>query len=249
MTCNNDNSAATCFDIPEANDRFVRPGIFITFEGGEGSGKSTHSELLAQLIEEAGREVVRLRDPGSTRIGEQLRGVVLDAENAEMSDMCELLIYEAARAQLVSEIIRPALDSGAVVVCDRFSDSTVAYQAYGRGIDVDLVRQANEFACQGVTIDRTIIMSAPNASDGLKRAIARSGAPDRLEGAGSAFHEKVAAAFECMARSDSQRIRTVASRGSLEDTFAQVVDAVSDLLPEAAELFARRREHAGKGIC
>ena len=248
MTCNNKSTEARCaVSAPAAGS--ARPGIFITFEGGEGSGKSTHSVLLAQLIEEAGRKVLCLRDPGGTRIGEQLRGVVLDAKNAEMSDMCELFIYEAARAQLVSEVIRPALDSGVVVVCDRFSDSTVAYQAYGRGIDADLVQQANKFACQGVTIDRTIIMSAPNADDGLKRAIASSGVPDRLEGASSTFHEKVRTAFECMAHSDPQRIRSVISRGTVEDTFAQVVDAVSDLLPEVAELFARRREHAGKDAC
>ena len=249
MTCNNTHDAAMQYAASDPANTSLESGIFITFEGGEGSGKSTHSALLAQLIEEAGHTVLRLRDPGGTRIGEQLRGVVLDAKNAEMSDMCELFIYEAARAQLVSEVIRPALDSGTVVVCDRFSDSTVAYQAYGRGIDVDVVQQANTLACQGVTIDRTIIMSAPNARDGLKRAIARNGAPDRLEGAGSAFHDKVAAAFERMAHSDPQRIRTVISRGSVEETFAQVVDAVSDLLPDVAEAFAHHREHVEKDAC
>ncbi|MFR7493688.1 MAG: dTMP kinase [Adlercreutzia sp.] len=108
-------------------------GVFVTFEGGDGAGKSTQIRFLARLLEDAGREVVRLREPGGTAVGEALRAVVLDPAHEAMSDRAELLIYEAARAQIVDEVIRPALERGAVVLCDRFYDSTVAYQGCGRG--------------------------------------------------------------------------------------------------------------------
>ena len=107
-------------------------GIFITFEGGEGAGKTTHIRFLSEKLCERGREVVRLREPGGTAVGEELRAVVLDPKNDNLSDEAELLIYEAARAQIVDEVIRPALGRGAVVLCDRFYDSTVAYQGCGR---------------------------------------------------------------------------------------------------------------------
>ncbi|MEF2672656.1 dTMP kinase, partial [Adlercreutzia sp.] len=107
-------------------------GVFVTFEGGDGAGKSTQIRFLARLLEDAGREVVRLREPGGTAVGEALRAVVLDPAHEAMSDRAELLIYEAARAQIVDEVIRPALGRGAVVLCDRFYDSTVAYQGCGR---------------------------------------------------------------------------------------------------------------------
>ena len=110
-------------------------GVFVTFEGGDGAGKSTQIRFLARLLEDAGREVVRLREPGGTAVGEALRAVVLDPAHEAMSDRAELLIYEAARAQIVDEVIRPALGRGAVVLCDRFYDSTVAYQGCGRGLD------------------------------------------------------------------------------------------------------------------
>ena len=117
------------------NQSAGRRGTFITFEGGDGAGKSTHLQLVAEALRERGQEVVCVREPGGTIIGEQLRQTVLDPGNYIMTDSCELLIYEAARAQLVSQVIKPALERGGVVLCDRFADSTVAYQAFGRGID------------------------------------------------------------------------------------------------------------------
>ena len=125
-------------------------GIFITFEGGEGAGKTTHIRFLSETLRAHGREVLCLREPGGTEVGEQLRAVVLDPANGGMSDEAELLIYEAARAQLMAQVIAPALARGAVVLCDRFTDSTVAYQAYGRGLPRMFVDRVNEFACQGV---------------------------------------------------------------------------------------------------
>ena len=162
-------------------------GIFITFEGGEGAGKTTHIRFLSEKLRERGREVVRLREPGGTAVGEELRAVVLDPKNDNLSDEAELLIYEAARAQIVAEVIRPALERGAVVLCDRFADSTIAYQVHGRGLDAAFVEQVNAFACQGISPDRTILLTTGgSARTGLSRATHRGA--DRLERAGEEFH-------------------------------------------------------------
>ncbi len=205
-------------------------GIFITFEGGDGAGKTTHINLLAHALEERGYEVVRTREPGNTNIGEKLRAIVLDPAHGEMSDMCELFIYEAARAQLVNQVIQPALARGAVVLCDRFTDSTFAYQARGRGIAEDTVRALNAVACQGVCPDRTIVMVAPSAADGLKRALDVSDA-DRLESAGINFHARVNAAFIELVEKEPQRIRMVYSESQISETSKRVFEAVSDMFP------------------
>ena len=148
-----------------------RRGMFITFEGGDGAGKSTHLQLVAEALRERGQEVVCLREPGGTIIGEQLRSTVLDPGNYIMTDECELLIYEAARAQLVAQIIRPALARGSIVLCDRFTDSTIAYQSFGRGLERAFVERANNFACQGIHPDRTILMiTGGDAEVGIERA-------------------------------------------------------------------------------
>ncbi|MDO4443717.1 MAG: dTMP kinase [Slackia sp.] len=200
----------------------------MTFEGGEGAGKSTHIAILADALRAAGFDVVCLREPGGTRIGESLRSVVLDPDNAEMADMCELFVYEAARAQLVGEKIAPALACGSVVLCDRFCDSTIAYQAYGRGLDEGAVRRANELACQGIAPDRTVVLEAPSAALGLARA-ARVAAADRLERAGETFHVRVNEAFRAIAAAEPDRVRAVVSHDSIEDTARGVFFAVEDL--------------------
>lgn len=206
------------------------PGVFITFEGGEGAGKTTHINFLASALRGQGREVVCLREPGGTHIGESLRAVVLDPTNAGMADETELLIYEAARAQIVHEVIAPALKRGAVVLCDRFYDSTVAYQAYGRGLSREFVRAANEFACQGTRPDRTILMeTAAPASVGLERAT-HHGSADRMELAGLDFHTRVNRAFVDIAAADTQRVRVVISAEQKSDTARAVFSAVADVL-------------------
>ena len=212
-------------------------GAFITFEGGEGAGKTTHIRFLAETLEARGWEVVRLREPGGTDIGEKLRGIVLDPGNAAMCDACELLVYEAARAQIVNQVIKPALQRGAVVLCDRFYDSTTAYQAFGRGLDADFVRRANEFACQGICPDRTILLVPPSAKDGLVRATKNDGA-DRLEAAGVDFHERVREAFENIAASDSDRIRTVHSADAKSATSRAVFAELADIFPFMEALVA-----------
>lgn len=212
-----------------AENTGVGPGIFITFEGGDGAGKTTHINFLAKVLRGLGREVVCLREPGGTSIGESLRKVVLDANNSVMADETELLIYEAARAQIVNEVIAPALAAGKVVLCDRFYDSTVAYQAYGRGLSMAFVRQANAFACQGIHPCRTILLTtgAP-AEEGLERAT-HHGEADRLEQAGVSFHSDVNQAFLTIAAENPERIRVVASSTPKPVTARNIFTQIADI--------------------
>lgn len=206
-------------------------GVFVTFEGGDGVGKSTHIRYVANELRRSGREVVCLREPGGTGIGESLRAMVLDPDNGEISSEAELLMYEAARAQLVREVIRPALERGAVVLCDRFSDSTIAYQAYGRGLPLDFVRRANAFATGGIVPDRTILLVLGNTRKSLARATG-AGTGDRMEQAGEVFHSRVNRAFLKLAKRDPKRIRIVRSSSSRKATAAAVAAELADILPE-----------------
>lgn len=232
-------------------------GVFITFEGGDGAGKSTHLHFVAEALRDRGHNVVCLREPGGTIIGEQLRGVVLDPGNYVMCDATELLVYEAARAQLVNQVIRPALLAGSVVLCDRFADSTVAYQAYGRGIDRAFIDTANEFSCQGIVPDRTVLMmTGGDAEVGLNRATQHKHA-DRLEMAGTEFHERVNIGYARLAEKDPDRIRVVVSNESKAITASKVFAQLSDLFPWMADAsvcndayFAQlvsKREKMGRG--
>ena len=210
-------------------------GIFITFEGGEGAGKTTHIRFLSEKLCERGREVVRLREPGGTAVGEELRAVVLDPKNDNLSDEAELLIYEAARAQIVAEVIRPALERGAVVLCDRFADSTIAYQVHGRGLDAAFVGQANAFACQGISPDRTILLTTGgSARTGLSRATHRGA--DRVERAGEEFHTRVNEGFLAIARAHADRVRVVQSAARKSRTSELVFRELADLFPWMADV-------------
>lgn len=206
------------------------PGVLVTFEGGDGAGKSTHVRRVADALRERGCDVVCVREPGGTAVGEQLRSIVLDAGNASLSSRAELLIYEAARAQLVSEVVGPALRRGAVVLCDRFTDSTVAYQGYGRGLDADFIRSCNDFATDGIVPDATVVLVCPDVAAKAARVFQRD-SQDRLEQAGSAFHRAVDAAFKALAAEDDRRIRVVESGGSVDETSAAVFRALADVLP------------------
>ena len=206
-------------------------GVFITFEGGDGAGKSTHLFFVAEALRNRGEKVVCLREPGGTIIGEQLRNTVLDPGNYVMSDECELLIYEAARAQLVSQVIRPALETGSIVLCDRFADSTVAYQAFGRGIDRGFIDRANRFACNEIWPDRTILLqTGGDAELGLERATHDKHA-DRVEMAGVDFHERVNRGYLKLAEENPDRIRVVVSHEGKATTARKVFAELSDLFP------------------
>jgi len=205
--------------------------ILITFEGGEGVGKSTQIRLLADRLTKAGYEVCCLRDPGDTAIGEQIRAILLDRANTDMSPYTELLLYEAARAQLVAELIKPALAAGKVVLVDRFTDSTLAYQAFARGLDRALVNTANVIGAIALVPTRTILLDK-DVEAGLMKAT-ENGA-DRMEAVGQEFHERVYAGFKELAKTYPERIVTVPCQERKEDTHELVFAAVADLFVEQA---------------
>ena len=211
-------------------------GVFVTFEGGDGAGKSTQIRFLARLLEDAGREVVRLREPGGTAVGEALRAVVLDPAHEAMSDRAELLIYEAARAQIVDEVIRPALGRGGVVLCVWFPDPPGASRGGGGGLAGACRAAAPGAARDGVVPDATVLLVAPASA--VRSRMGRREGTDRLELAGDAFHSRVAVGFEQIAEADPARVRTVLSRVHRADTFRAVLEAVSPVLPEAAAALA-----------
>lgn len=208
-------------------------GILITFEGDDGVGKSTHIAFLADVLRAHGLEVLCLREPGGTSIGENLRAIVLDAANSEMSPQAELLIYEAARAQIVAETIKPALAQGVVVLCDRFTDSTMAYQGYGRGLDMQFIDAANIFATGGIEPACTLFFTIPDNSR-VERMKKRA-AEDRLEAAGSDFHNKVAQGFAEITKSNYPRVKMVNAGGCHSQTAREVFAQLSDIFPWIAE--------------
>ena len=206
-------------------------GIFITLEGADGCGKSTQAARLAARIEATGREVVRLREPGGTPISEKIRSLVLDPANAEMAPECELLLFEASRAQLVREVVQPAVARGAVVLCDRFYDSTYAYQAAGRSLDEGIIRRANALGSCGVDPERTLVLDM-DTDAALARAT-RDGA-DRMEAEGVAFQRRVREGYLRLAAEEPGRVRVVDAAGALEEVEASLAAALVDLLPELA---------------
>lgn len=173
----------------------------MTLEGGEGAGKSTQLKALSERARALGIEVVTTREPGGTVLGERLREALLSAEDGAVDERAELLVFAASRAQLVAELVRPALERGALVICDRFSDSTVAYQQYGRGLAPEVVSAAIEIATGGLAPDLTLLLDL-EPSVGHAR---RSGADDYLERADGGFHERVRAGFTALAAAEPER--------------------------------------------
>ncbi len=206
-------------------------GLFITLEGADGCGKSTQAAILADRIAATGREVVRLREPGGTAVSEKIRALVLDPENSEMAPECELLLFEASRAQLVRQVIEPALARGAVVVCDRFYDSTFAYQAAGRSLAEPTIRAANALGSCGVAPDRTLVLDM-DTDDALSRAT-RDGA-DRMEAEGVAFQRRVREGYLRLVAEEPRRVRRVDAAGTVEEVAGRLADALADLLPDLA---------------
>lgn len=171
-------------------------GLFITFEGADGCGKSTQLRFLAEYLEENGIEVVRTREPGGSLVAEKIRDILLDKENAEMDGMTEALLYAAARAEHVRKVIKPALQAGKVVLCDRFIHSSFAYQGYGRALGVPLIKRINEPATDGCLPDVTVFINVPP-----EHAFSRMNEHkehDRLESEGLAFHERVFDGFTAL---------------------------------------------------
>lgn len=213
-------------------------GVFVTLEGVDGCGKSSKGSWLVRDLRAAGRACVATRDPGGTALSERVREILLDPENDAMSDSCELLLYEAARAQLADEVIAPALARGEVVVCDRFTDSTLAYQAFGRGIPEPDVRRANELGARGLVPDRTIVLDVPEE---VSFGRATRGGADRMEGAGVALQARVRHGYLAIAAAEPERVRVVDASGSIERSYALMLEALVDVFPELAGALAAAR--------
>lgn len=201
-------------------------GVFVTFEGPEGSGKSTQIALLARELAAGGLAVRVLREPGGTEIGEAIRAILLDPETTGLDARAELLLYEAARAQLVAEVIEPALDAGEVVLCDRFFDSSTAYQGHGRGLPTAEVDLLNKAATGGLQPDRTLVLDIDPAL-GVGRATTQGA--DRLESEDLAFHERVRSGFLAIAREHPQRVRVVDASGAMDEVAAAIRSALRDI--------------------
>jgi dTMP kinase len=208
----------------------VRPqrGLFVAFEGGDGSGKSTQLQLLRDHLERLGHTVIVTREPGGTAIGERIRALLLDPASGEMSDRAEALLYAAARAQHVDEVIEPALASGAIVLCDRFIDSSVVYQGAGRALGEQRIEDLNLWATGQVVADLIVLLDV-EVDEGLRRAHGADG-HDRLESAGSAFHSLVRAAYRRRARAEPHRYLLLDATEAVELLHARIVADVSTTL-------------------
>lgn len=199
-------------------------GLFVNFEGIDGCGKTTQLRLLAGRLREAGREVVETVEPGGTRIGERIRAILLDPASQEMFPTTEMLLYFAARAQNVDQIIAPALKLGKIVLSDRFTDSTMAYQGLGRGLGEALVQTLDEVACRGLKPDLTFLIDI-DLETSLARARTRNrenSSSDRMDEQRPEFHERVRAAYLTLAGREPRRFRVIDGRGGIQEVAAEV---------------------------
>ena len=208
-------------------------GRFITFEGGEGCGKSTQVRLLAERLRAAGLEVLLTREPGGTVLAEKIRSLVREESGDPPNARAETLLFLASRAQVVAEVIRPALAEGKWVLCDRFADSTFAYQGYGRGLDLQELRRLNAFATDGLIPDRTILLdvSPATASSRMRlREQATHTAADRMEKAGDAFHARLKRGFLEMAAAEPERFVVIAADGGVDEVAEDVWNSIRPML-------------------
>jgi len=209
---------------------------FISFEGGDGSGKTTQLKLLAEYLTRRGRDCVCTREPGGTNLGKMIRRVLLEVADEAISSETELFLYLTDRAQHVHEVIRPALAAGKIVLCDRFTDSTIAYQGYGRGADLKRLADLNRMASGGIAPELTFLLDCP-AEVGLSRTARRmesqrpdESREDRFEREEAEFHARVRRGFQEIAQSEPGRVRLLDARRSIEDLHAEICSAVEERL-------------------
>lgn len=203
----------------------MKKGLFITLEGADGCGKTTQLNLLKESLTSRGYEIVVTREPGGKGLGEKLREILLNYDG-EVSDRCEAFLYLADRAQNIDTIIKPAINSGKIVLCDRHTDSSVAYQGYGREQNIDNINMLNELAVNGVHPDLTIVFDIDTET-----SMARVGAEkDRLESAGIEFHKRVRNGYLEIAKKNPQRIKVVDASQTIEDVQRDVIKIVEEVL-------------------
>ena len=209
----------------------TRRGQFITFEGIDGCGKTTQLRNLARSLRERGREVDETVEPGGTAIGQQIRKILLDPANTAIRPRTELLLYFASRAQNVDEVIRPALDRGHIVLCDRFTDSTLVYQGCGRGLDRDVVLDLDRIACRGLRPDITILIDI-DLETSLARAKRRNErvgqSESRIDEESAAFHERVRRGYLALAAGEPDRFIVIEGRGGIGEVGSAIREALRD---------------------
>jgi dTMP kinase len=209
-------------------------GRFITFEGIEGSGKSTQILMLANYLTGSSRPVTLTREPGGTAIGDQVRKILLDPANTDLTPGAELLLYAAARAQHLEELIRPGLEAGKIVLCDRFSDATLAYQGFGRGLDREMIRDLDRIVTRGMRPDVTVLLDIDVAT-GLRRARGRNSSHGlegeaRFENEDLAFHERVRQGYRELAEREPGRFQVIDASAAPEEIQNRVRQIVDDAL-------------------
>lgn len=212
---------------------------FITFEGIEGSGKTTQIRLLAERLTDQNQQVVQTREPGGCPIADQIRGILLHPDNASMDSRTELLLYAAARAQHIEQIIRPALKTGKIVLCDRFTDATLAYQGDGRGLNRDLILQLNRLATGNCLPDLTLLFDMP-VEIGLGRAKQREtetqdSSEGRFEREKFDFHQRIREGYLALAKAEPQRIRIIDAEKPAADVSLQVFSVIDEFLSQQEE--------------
>ena len=213
-------------------------GHFFTFEGNEGSGKSTQISILAERLRSLGHKVRSIREPGGTPIGEEIRHTLKHSSaNQAMTPEAELLLMTASRAQLVREVIRPALAAGEIVLCDRFYDSTTAYQGYGRQLDLEVIRELTKFAVGDTRPGLTLMLLVPQALSEQRRISRQSSLPfmrDRLEEAGREFFARVAHGYQAIAEAEPARVRQIDATADVDTVAARIWNVVAPVLSQSA---------------
>jgi len=200
-------------------------GLFISFEGVDGCGKSTQVAAVHRWCLDRKLAVLLTREPGGTAISEKIRELVMDARNGEMTDRCEVLLYLASRAQHVAQCIRPALARGELVLCDRFAEATMAYQGFGRNLDIGTLRAVNAFAADGLAPDLVVLFDLP-VETAWQRMRAANKAPDRLESNARDFHQRVRDGYRAMAEEQPQRFAVIDARRGVAEVTADTVAAI-----------------------
>ena len=201
-------------------------GKFVTFEGAEGSGKSTQINLIYELLQKKHKDILNVREPGGVKISESIRDILLDVKNKKMTSECETLLYMAARSQLVDEVIEPALKAGRIILCDRFLDSTVVYQGYGAGVDVEFIKKIGSFITHGITPDLTFVFDI----DPEKGFARRTRGKDRIEERPLEYHRRVRDGYLALAKQEPKRIVVIDAEKSREEIHAVVLKHVEKVL-------------------